>query len=229
MASPSSGAPTRASASRLRGVAPRRYACRVASNQEHGNALGLGRIAAGARRHQEIIRGRGVEHDGLLARQAPTAAAAHGGARDSRQFVAARGLVAGERHLDLSGTDPRQHRSLEPLGGGVAEQPAAHHDGAQEGLQQQAASDQFHHQHDVDGVAAETAEFFREGQRQETQVGILRPRIGGKSQRRAGQRAPPFKTVVAADETLQSFLQRELLVAVTEVHGNVKDPGSAAR
>jgi hypothetical protein len=60
-------------------------------------------------------------------------------------------------------------------------------------LEQQAPSDQFHHQHDVDGVAAEAAELLREGQRQQTELGVLAPGLGGESQRRAGELAPPLE------------------------------------
>jgi hypothetical protein len=228
MARPPSGVSTSASAgtsasSNLRSAArPPDWigqARRLSIDQEYRHAVGIADLAAGARRHQEIVRRCAIQHHRLQPRQAPAIAAAHRGAGNLRQIVAPRRLVAGKRKLDPSGADCRQHPLLERRGTRVPDQSSAHDDCAQQRLQQQAAPGQFHHQHDVDGIAAEPTVLFGKGQRQETELRILRPRLRGVSEIGPGEFSPPLETIVALDESPQGFLHGQLFAAEIEVHG----------
>jgi hypothetical protein len=75
----------RGAAARLGRIGKQFESGRVALHEEQGNAVGIGELAAAARRHEKIIGRRGVEHDGLAAREAPAVAVAIGAAGDVRE------------------------------------------------------------------------------------------------------------------------------------------------
>jgi hypothetical protein len=91
----------------------------------------------------------------------------------------------------------RQELLLQHVWGGVAQQTAASHDGAQERLQQQSLPELFHHEHDVDSVAAQAPEVLGKWQSQQPEFRILAPGLGGIAQSGGGETAPLVKIVVA--------------------------------
>lgn len=85
--------------------------------------------------------------------------------------------------LELSRGDLRQQSLFDGAGGGIAQQTPAEHDRAHIRFQQQSLPDELHDGHDVHTAAAEPAEFLGIGQPQETELGILRPRLRGVAER----------------------------------------------
>ena len=56
------------------------------------------------------------------------------------------------------------------------------------------------------------------GSANKPEFGVALPGLGGKSQRRARERAAALEIVVAGNEALQGVLQRQLLFGITEIH-----------
>ncbi len=196
----------RCACARLRGIRADAQALGIARHQEQRYAVALADLAAAARRHEESFGRSSIQHHALSARETPGAAARLRGAADESEIVSPRRLIGRERQLQGAGRNLRQKLLFQRRGRGVAQQPAASHNGAQVRLQQQPAAELFHHQHGVDGAAAEAAELLRERQRQQSQVCVLAPRLGGVAQRGRGEGAALVEIVVAGNKALQRVL-----------------------
>ena len=166
------------SAAGMSGVREQGQARGIAPNEEQRYARRIGHIAAAARRHEKPVRRRGIEHHCLAASQTPAVAASDSAACNMRQRITSRRLVGGEGDLQPPRGNLRQHGLLDGVASGIAYQSAAQHHGAQVRLQQQSPADQLHHRHDIHAAAAETAEFCRKGQGEQTELGELLPRFG---------------------------------------------------
>ena len=167
------------STSRLRRIRDHAQPRGITFYEEERHAACIGGRAAIASRNQQIVRRWRIEHDGLTSAQPPAVTGLLGRAGDMRKIVATRSLIGCQGDLQLARGDLRQQQSGERLRSRVTEQPAAQHDSAQVGLEQEPLAHLLHHGHDVDGIAAQAAEFLRERQRQQPQVGITRPAFRG--------------------------------------------------
>jgi hypothetical protein len=83
---------------------------RAALEQEQGDAVAFALAAGGAGADDQAIGDVAVEHEALLAAQAPPVADALGAGRDALEVVAALALLIGEREQQLAADQRRQHR-----------------------------------------------------------------------------------------------------------------------
>ncbi len=181
-----------------------------------------------ARRNDELAcRWRG-EHHRLGAVELPAAAGRRGFGGDVVEGVAAAGFKVGEGEHQFAAGDGGQQGLLLRGAAGITNQASAEHDAGQVGFERQAATEHFHHQHAVDGVAIETAEVLGEGQGEDAEFGEGGPGGAIEAVRRLGHGAAVFEAVVAGIEAAQGVLQGDLFFRVVEVHG-VRVRGSFAK
>ena len=182
-------------------------------DQEQGQPLAI------PRRDDQLVRRRRTEHHGLGAIELPAAASGRGGGGDPVNFVAAAGLMVGQRQHQFAAGDGRQQCFLLRGTAGITDQAAAEHDGRYIGLQREAAAEHFHDQHGVDGRAVQSAEIFMKGQGEDAEIGKSFPRFAIETIGRFRQRTAVLEGVILGDETAQGVLQCELFFGVVEVHG----------
>ena len=186
-------------------------------HDEDGDAVGVTLAAGGAGGHNQLVSPRTGQHDGLAAVDDEAVAVLLGRRGDVGQVVAALRLGIGEGPHILTADDAGD--VFFDLGSGAAaEETAGLHDRRQIGVDHQALTEFFHHQHGVDRAATEAALLFGEGSGQQAEFGDLGPRVAVPAIVGCHDLAALFELVVFLHEALDGVAQQVLFFGEGEIH-----------
>jgi len=197
-------------------IAPAHQARAIARHEEQRNAVLAVHRARGAGADQQQLRVVALHHHGLLAREQPALAIAHGAGFDARERVVRAWLVVRQRG-DGAAVDQAGDTFLLRGGARSAQRPA-HHQRAQEGLDHQAPAQGFKDDRNIKTGAAKAAVAFREQRANGAQLGKLRPQRGVHAAVAVGDVVAGFNAVLLGHKTVQGVRQHAAVFGVFKVH-----------
>ena len=130
---------------------------------EHADAAFLVRPAGGARCHNDAIGAVAMQHDRLCAGKDVCVARLFRGRLDMVEVVARLALGMAEGKLQRSVCDCRHEFTALVVIAAKPHEAAAQHGRGEIWLERQRPAERFHHDHRLDGTAAETAIIFGKG------------------------------------------------------------------
>ncbi|MNM79624.1 hypothetical protein D3C81_915620 [compost metagenome] len=179
-------------------------------DQEQRDAILVGIAATAARRHDQLVGLRAMQHHGLAAVELAVA----GGDAHVVQFIARLRLVEGHGQLQLAAGDLLQQRLL---AAGQAQRIGTHH-GGEVRLHHQAAAQFLLHHHHVERLAREAALRFRHRQRGQAQFDQRAPGALAVTSLGLDVFLARLEVVALVDEAADGVGQLLLFVAEIEVH-----------
>jgi hypothetical protein len=195
---------------------------------------GEARIAVLTGRNEQVVRGRGVNHDGFAAVDAHLATLVLRGRAHAVEVVAVARLLVLPGEQLLAAHDLRQQFVPLARRAGLRDQVGAHDRCRHVRFDQQPAAELLHDDHRVDRSTAETTEGFRHTDREHADAGECPPDLGAAAVGRLQDRPPPVERVFPGHETRHRVLQLPLFVGEAEIHRyvsarSVRGPASCAR
>ena len=185
----------------------------TALNREHEFKLHV-RGARRPRRDDEGVGGFGIVDHGLAPGQGKASVRRLGAGRDMRERIPPLRFAVSESEVGIAGDEAAEKAPALRLVAGRGDQSAAEEDAGDIGFDDEAAAELLHQNHGRDGVAAEAAIGFGEGDGEPSEFGEGLPIGGVEAGVARGQRAAGLETVFVADEARDAVGEQRLVFAI---------------
>ena len=127
-------------------------------------------------------------------------------------------FAVGEGELDLPGRDGGQDHRFLAFRPGQFHGGRAEYDRGEEGFERHHAAEFLHHQHHIDGAAAEAAVFFVDRQAEQAEFGILVPQLAAPAMGLGHVGAALREAVIVRQEARNAVFQQALVFREFKIH-----------